>query len=169
MTLLLESTIHLRLQLGVNILLSWFSFTFHTNLRPVDLSLTLDNEISPFGVKTCLIEPGYFRTNLLTGGESIMLPSTTIEEYRKINESVKEFLAQRDGKQLGDPKRGAAVMYDVLTSTGVAAGREVPKTLALGSDTVELVTRENNEFNKRLAEWASVSSSTDFPPSERFY
>ncbi|KAI5845201.1 hypothetical protein DFP73DRAFT_584750 [Morchella snyderi] len=143
---------------------------YHSSKAAIrNLSLTLDNEISPFGIKTCLIEPGYFRTNLLTGGESIMLPSTTIEDYREINESVKGFLAQRDGKQLGDPKRGAAIMYDVLTSTGVAAGREVPKTLALGSDTVELVTRENNEFNKRLAEWASVSASTDFPPNERFY
>lgn len=143
---------------------------YHSSKAAIrNLSLTLDNEISPFGIKTCLIEPGYFRTALLTGGESIMLPKTAIEDYRALNESVTAFMSERDGKQLGDPKRGAAVMYDVLTSTGMASGREIPKTLALGSDTVELVTKENEEYNRRIAEWASISSSTDFPPSERFY
>lgn len=133
------------------------------------LSLTLNNEISPFNIKTCPIEPGYFRTSLLAGTGSIILPNTIIEDYREINDTVKSFLIERDHKQNGDPKRAAQVIYDVLTSTGVAKGRKIPKTLALGSDAVELVTRENEEFNTRIKEWAAISESTDFPPDQKFY
>jgi NAD(P)-dependent dehydrogenase (short-subunit alcohol dehydrogenase family) len=143
---------------------------YHSSKAAVrNLSLTLDNEVKPFGIKTCLIEPGYFRTNLLSSGTSFQLPETKIEAYAEINEKTKTFLTERDRKQSGDPKRGAQVIFDVLTSSGCARGREVPKTLALGSDAVKCIIGSNEEFNKRVEEWKSVSESTDFPKEEQHY
>jgi len=133
------------------------------------LSPTLDNEVKPFGIKTCLIEPGYFRTNLFSSGTSFQLPETRIEAYAEVNEKTKAFLTERDRKQSGDPKRGAQVIFDVLTSSGCARGREIPKTLALGSDAVKCIISSNEELNKRIEEWKSISESTAFPKEEQYY
>lgn len=128
------------------------------------LALTLDREISPFNTKTCLTEPEYFRTSLLTGSRSITPPETIIHDYREINDNVKKFLIGRDRKQNGDPKRAAQVIYDALTSRDVAKGRNTSKTLTLGSDAVE----GDEDFNVRIKGWAAVSKSTDFPRVKGF-
>ncbi|PUU81791.1 hypothetical protein B9Z19DRAFT_930037, partial [Tuber borchii] len=59
-----------------------------------------------------------------------------IEDYREINETTDRLFRDVHETQLGNPKKGAEVIYEVLAQIGVAQGREVPLVLPLGSDAV---------------------------------
>ena len=65
---------------------------------------SLAPEIAPLGIRTMLVEPGFFRTELLTD-DSTTYAQPTIDDYA---ERTKEIVAARksmDGKQGGDPAK----------------------------------------------------------------
>ena len=90
------------------------------------LSEALAQEVAPFGIKVTLIEPGYFRTNFLTGG-SLASAGAPIAAYDQIR-SVHEAHTQIDGAQIGDPVQAARAMIAVVGQA------EPPLRLLLGSD-----------------------------------
>lgn len=63
----------------------------------------------------------------------------------------------------GDPKRGVEVILDLIRGEGGAQGREVPKTIPLGTDCFEAVERVSTGALATLKEWKDVIVSTDFP------
>jgi hypothetical protein len=60
-------------------------------------------------------------------------------------------------QQAGDPQRLAQATVQL------AATREPPTRLALGSDTVARIEEKHRDVERELALWRSVSLSTDFP------
>lgn len=66
------------------------------------------------------------------------------------------------GKQRGDPLKGVQVILDVVRGEGVAAGKEFPTNLILGSDCFEVVKTASEAALKHLKEWEDVTKSTDF-------
>jgi hypothetical protein len=52
-------------------------------------------------------------------------------------------------------------MVDVLTSSGVAAGKEVPLRLALGTDAYGVITGKCQDTMSLLDEWKHISTTTD--------
>ncbi|KAI5784583.1 hypothetical protein EDC01DRAFT_789131 [Geopyxis carbonaria] len=129
------------------------------------LSLTLRGELATSGVGVCCVEPGHFRTHVLAG----VAPETRVEAYRGVNEALAERFGFYDGRQLGRVQRGVEVMFEVLTGTGCAAGRELPGTLALGSDAVKATLEMAESVKRDVESWQAVSESTDYPEEERFY
>ncbi|KAI0043730.1 short chain dehydrogenase [Auriscalpium vulgare] len=126
------------------------------------LSETLNQEISPLGLRSIVVEPGYTRTPFLSEAR-IGAYESRIEDYRKLTETSDGLFRWSSGKQPGDPARIVEVVVDFVRGEGAAAGKEVPLVLSLGSDTVQ-TTREVCEATvKRLGEWEEVFSSTDFP------
>ena len=75
------------------------------------LTEALAGEMSDHGVNVTIVEPGYFRTSFLTT-ESLRLPTTTSEAYPAIRDMTQNHL-ELQGRQLGDPVRGAAAIIDV--------------------------------------------------------
>ena len=128
------------------------------------ISLGLDCEVTPFGLKTCLVEPGYFRTELLAPSSNMKATSkiSRIPDYDEANKGVEQGPGGAHRNQLGDPIKGAEVMYDVFTSSGVAKGRPVPKFLPLGSDAVSEVIKYAQEAIDDSKAWKEVASMTDF-------
>ena len=128
------------------------------------ISLGLDTEVSPLGIKTCLVEPGYFRTDLLGAqNKKATNKSGRIADYTEANKVVEDGLGAAHQNQAGDPVKAAEVMFDVFTSSGVAKGREVPKFLPLGSDAVEEVIKYAQEAIDDCKTWKDIASMTDFP------
>jgi hypothetical protein len=76
---------------------------------------------------------------------------------RKTSEALEAY----NNQQPGDIVKGAKVMVDVLTQSGVAEGREVPTRLVLGRDAFELINGKCTETIKRLEEWKDITVSTD--------
>ncbi|KAK3986112.1 putative oxidoreductase [Cladorrhinum sp. PSN332] len=128
-------------------------------------ALGLGEEIKGFGIKHCLVEPGFFRTSLLKpeSNFSSTTASTRIEVYNKINEEADAAFKAFHGSQLGNPVKGAEVIYEVVTSTGVAEGRELPEFFPLGSDATVEVGKACRKTMDALEEWKEISKLSDIP------
>ena len=65
---------------------------------------SLAPEIAPFGIRTMLIEPGFFRTELLTN-DSTTYAQPTINDYAERTKEIVAAWRSMDGKQGGDPAK----------------------------------------------------------------
>src|SRR5258705_9949163 len=65
---------------------------------------SLTSEIAPFGIRTMLVEPGFFRTELLTRG-STTYAETCIDDYAERSRETVAAWSGMDGKQSGDPAK----------------------------------------------------------------
>src|SRR6478672_2265607 len=65
---------------------------------------SLQAEVQPFGIQTMVVNPGFFRTELLTE-ESTNYAKTSIEDYKEGNAQQHVFWKAQNGKQSGDPAK----------------------------------------------------------------
>jgi NAD(P)-dependent dehydrogenase (short-subunit alcohol dehydrogenase family) len=91
----------------------------------------LTSEIAPFGIKTMLVEPGFFRTELLTP-QSTRYAQPSIADYADRTAATIEAWQGMDGKQGGDPAKLADALLHLATL------QEPPARFAAGADAVEL-------------------------------
>jgi len=91
----------------------------------------LASEVAPFGIDTMLVEPGFFRTELLTP-QSTQYAEPSIADYADRTAATIEAWQGMDGKQSGDP----AKLADALVS--LASNEKPPLRFAAGADAVEL-------------------------------
>jgi NAD(P)-dependent dehydrogenase (short-subunit alcohol dehydrogenase family) len=90
---------------------------------------SLAPEVAPFGIRSMIVEPGFFRTELLTP-ESTSYAESTIEDYaERTGQTVKAWQSM-DGQQGGDP----AKLADALIQ--LAELDEPPLRFAAGADAV---------------------------------
>jgi len=129
------------------------------------LGIGLAGEVAQFGIHHCLVEPGFFRTELLNPQANIASTSDTarLPAYADMNATTDSNFAAFNGNQLGDPIKGSAVIYDVVTSSGVAAGRQLPELLPLGSDASEEISKAASKTIAAVDEWRGISALTDIP------
>ncbi|TFB01873.1 putative oxidoreductase [Trichoderma ghanense] len=121
---------------------------------------SLDDEARPLGLRTLIVDPGYFRTDLLSQGK-LKTTVSSIPEYAEASKAFNQALAGINHKQAGDPKKGVAVVVDLVRQEGVASGREMPLRIALGQDAYEVIKNKCSETIKLLEDWKDVISSTD--------
>jgi hypothetical protein len=81
-------------------------------------------EIAPFGIRAMLVEPGFFRTDLLTP-ESTSYAAPAIEDYRERTEQTVTAWQGMNGQQGGDPAKLAAALIQVVGSAELA-GAVIP-------------------------------------------
>ena len=106
---------------------------------------SLAPEVAPYGIKTMLVEPGFFRTELLTP-ESTEYAESSIADYAERTEQTVAAWKSMNGRQVGDP----AKLADALVN--LAALDEPPLRFPAGADAV--ATFENRA--KLLLEQADV-------------
>jgi NAD(P)-dependent dehydrogenase (short-subunit alcohol dehydrogenase family) len=105
------------------------------------LSVSTATEVERFGIKITIVEPGFFRTELLDA-RNAKFSESRIEDYAAEG-SAKEMWSPFDGKQSGDPaKLGAALVQ-------IANLENPPQRFLAGSDAVEAL---RNDLEKRLEE-----------------
>lgn len=129
------------------------------------ISLGLQSEVAGFGIKHCLIEPGYFRTELANPNANLakLTEEDRLTDYAELNAVLDKTLDQIYGNELGDTAKGAEIIYEVLTGSGVAKGRDVPPFFPLGSDAVTAITKSAEQTLKEIKEWADISRLSDAP------
>jgi len=91
----------------------------------------LTTEVAPFGIKTMLVEPGFFRTELLTP-QSTSYAEPSIEDYAERTRATVRAWQGMDGKQGGDPAKLAQALVQLV------ALDEPPLRFAAGADAVQL-------------------------------
>ncbi|PYH78713.1 putative short-chain oxidoreductase [Aspergillus uvarum CBS 121591] len=120
----------------------------------------LGQENAGTGIRTLLVEPGQFRTDLLNPRNSTFV-ETNILEYRDLTAASFANFRNAHGKQRGDPTKAVAPILDVIHGDNEASGREWPGELALGPDAVETIRSKCERTLKLLNEWQGFSSETD--------
>lgn len=115
----------------------------------------------PLGIAVTVIEPGYFRTGFLNAGAKVLAQKKLDVYEGSVVGDVRKRLDETDNRQPGDVVKGAKVLVDILTRTGVAEGREVPVRVALGSDCVPAIRGKMEETEALLKEWEGVTTATD--------
>jgi len=91
---------------------------------------SLAPEIAPFGIRTMLVEPGFFRTELLSP-QSTSYATSTIDDYAERTAATVAGWSSMDGKQGGDPAKLAAALVELT------ALDEPPLRFAAGADALE--------------------------------
>ena len=87
-------------------------------------------EIEPFRIKSMLVEPGFFRTELLSN-DSTVFAAPSIPDYAERTQATVDAWKGMDGKQGGDPAR----LADALVR--LAALDNPPARFAGGADAVQ--------------------------------
>lgn len=91
---------------------------------------SLAPEIALFGIRTMLVEPGFFRTGLLTNN-STTYAQPSIDDYADQTKAIVASWKSMDGKQGGDP----AKLADALVK--LVALKDPPTRFAAGADAIQ--------------------------------
>jgi NAD(P)-dependent dehydrogenase (short-subunit alcohol dehydrogenase family) len=122
------------------------------------LSEALASEIKPFGIRVTIVEPGYFRTDFLSGN-SLLRAGRIIDAYASTSGKTRATADAKDGRQPGDPALAAKAIVSVTRAA------EPPLRLVLGADAFEGVRAKLAQVAGDLEAWKSTTISTAFPES----
>src|SRR5438309_4156351 len=75
---------------------------------------SLTPEIAPFGIRTMLVEPGFFRTELLTN-DSTVFAQPSINDYAERTKETVTAWKGMDGKQGGNPAKLAEALIKLAS------------------------------------------------------
>src|SRR5256714_1346111 len=109
-------------------------------------------EVAPFGIRTMLVEPGFFRTELLTE-ESTKYPEPSIEDYAEKTRQTVTAWKGMNGLQGGDPAKLARALVQ-LASLG-----EPPLRWAAGADAVADLEQKAQRLLAQADAYRDLSSS----------
>jgi NAD(P)-dependent dehydrogenase (short-subunit alcohol dehydrogenase family) len=117
------------------------------------LSLSVAQEVEPFGIKLTLVEPGFFRTDLLAP-QSVVYGDVAIDDYPPPAATKAEWQAYHH-KQPGDPAKLGQVIVRL------AAMDAPPKQFFAGSDAVKAITADLEARLREVQANKDLSGSTD--------
>jgi NAD(P)-dependent dehydrogenase (short-subunit alcohol dehydrogenase family) len=109
-------------------------------------------EVEPFGIHTTIVEPGFFRTELLTK-ESTAYADLSVDDYAKRTAETRPAWEAMSGKQTNDPAKLARALITVLDQV------QPPLRFAAGADAVETVEQKANELLAQVNAYRELSSS----------
>src|SRR5580700_9262179 len=115
----------------------------------------LQAEVEPFGIHTMIVNPGFFRTELLTE-ESTNYAKTTIEDYKERNAQQHEFWKSQNGKQSGDPAKLAQALLKL------AGQKELPRRFIAGADAIGTAEQKVALLQQQINAYRDLSSSLAF-------
>jgi NAD(P)-dependent dehydrogenase (short-subunit alcohol dehydrogenase family) len=116
------------------------------------LSLSVATEVEQFGIKITVVEPGFFRTDLLDA-QNVRWVSRVIEDYAPEG-TAEDMWSQYHGTQPGD----AAKLGDALVK--IAAMQNPPKVFIAGSDALDMITPVIEERLREARAHETLSKST---------
>ncbi|MHC5737426.1 SDR family NAD(P)-dependent oxidoreductase [Nostoc sp.] len=117
------------------------------------ISLSVAVEVEGFGIKMTLVEPGFFRTDLLDN-QNVRWPSNAIADYAAEG-NVQETWSAYNGTQQGDP----AKLGDALVK--IAGMENPPQLFVAGSDALAAIAPAVEERLQAMRAHEELSKSTD--------
>ena len=115
---------------------------------------SLTPEVAPFGIRTMLVEPGFFRTELLTE-ESTNYPEPSIDDYAEKTRQTVTAWKGMNGLQGGDPAKLAKALVQLASQDEPplrwAAGAEAIATLEQKARDLLAQADANRELSSSLA------------------
>src|SRR2546426_6313065 len=109
-------------------------------------------EVEPFGIHTTIVEPGFFRTELLEK-ESTAYADLSIDDYAERTAQTRPAWEAMSGKQSNDPAKLARALLTVVDQ------EQPPRRWVAGADAVAAVEQKANELLAQVDAYRDLSSS----------
>ncbi|MFB5192393.1 SDR family NAD(P)-dependent oxidoreductase [Alicyclobacillus fastidiosus] len=109
-------------------------------------------DVAPFGIKTTIVEPGFFRTALLEP-ESTSWPELSIDDYAECNAKIRPLWEAQNGNQVGDPAKLATALITI------ASEEEPPLRWIAGADAIASAEQKVAELQQQINAYRDLSTS----------
>ena len=109
-------------------------------------------EVETFGIKTTIVEPGFFRTDLLEP-ESRIWPELSVEDYKERSENTRAGWDSMSGKQGGDPAKLAKALMTI------ASEEQPPLRWIAGADAIAAAEQKVADLQKQIDAYRELSTS----------
>jgi NAD(P)-dependent dehydrogenase (short-subunit alcohol dehydrogenase family) len=116
---------------------------------------SLHAEIAPFGITTTIVNPGFFRTELLTE-HSTNYAEASIEDYDERRGPLLEYWKSQNGKQSGDPAKLARALLTI------ASQEPPPRRFIAGADAIATTEQKVADLQAQIEAYRELSTSLDF-------
>jgi NAD(P)-dependent dehydrogenase (short-subunit alcohol dehydrogenase family) len=112
-------------------------------------------DVAPYGITTTIVEPGFFRTELLVEGASTLWPELSIPDYQERTEQTVAAWRSMNGQQGGDPAKLGRALVEIV------ALDEPPLRWIAGADAIGAVEQKAHDLLAQAAAHRALSSSLD--------
>src|SRR5881296_2209914 len=113
---------------------------------------SLHAEVAPFGITTTIVNPGFFRTELLTE-RSTNYAEPSIEDYDERRAKQLEFWKVQNGKQSGDPAKLARALVII------ASQEPAPRRFIAGADAIATAEQKVADLKAQIDAERDLSTS----------
>src|SRR5947209_11153615 len=104
---------------------------------------SLAAEVAPFGIATTIVNPGFFRTELLTE-QSTNYAKPSIADYDERRQKQLQFWKGQNGRQSGDPVKLARALIAIANQT------PPPRRFIAGADAIGIAEQKIAELNEQI-------------------
>lgn len=112
----------------------------------------LQPEVAPFNIHTTIVNPGFFRTELLTQ-ESAAYASPSIAEYADRHAARVQWYEAMNGQQAGDPARLARALITI------ADQEQPPRRFIAGADALAIAEQKVRDLQEQINAYRDLSTS----------
>ena len=112
----------------------------------------LQSEVAPFGINTTIVNPGFFRTDLLTQ-ESTNYAEPSIADYAERHAAQREWYESQNGQQSGDPAKLAQALVMI------ASQQSPPRRFIAGVDAISLAEQKVQDLQQQINAFRDLSTS----------
>lgn len=116
---------------------------------------SLQAEVAPFGINTTIVNPGFFRTELLTE-QSTNYAEPSIADYDERRAQQLEFWKSQNGQQSGDPVKLARALI------AIASKEPPPRRFIAGADAIATAEQKVTDLKAQIEAERELSTSLDF-------
>ncbi|KAI0754392.1 NAD-P-binding protein [Daedaleopsis nitida] len=118
----------------------------------------LNAELTPFGIRTLILEPGAFRTASLDGE---MYTDNRIPDYDEMRAEAMKRIKWAREHMPGDPVKAMELLVDVVRGEGKAKGKAWPLYLPMGAITDDAIQAKTKKMLNVLDEWRDIIRDLD--------
>ncbi len=115
----------------------------------------LEQEVAQFGIRTTIVNPGFFRTGLASP-RSLIGPEYAVDDYAARSAAQRTWWQAQDGHQPGDPQKLAEALVNLV------AEASPPRRFIAGSDVLAIGERKIAELREQLDSRREKSASLSF-------
>ncbi|MER8376230.1 SDR family oxidoreductase [Mesorhizobium sp. M1338] len=116
---------------------------------------SLQAEVAPFGIETMIVNPGFFRTELLTDESTQYAPSSVSDYSERRAQQITGWKAA-NGQQVGDPAKLAQALITLVDKP------ELPRRFIAGADALGMVRQKLALLQQQVDAHEELSSSLAF-------
>ncbi|MEH7881484.1 SDR family oxidoreductase [Rhizobium laguerreae] len=116
---------------------------------------SLQPEVAPFGIETMIVNPGFFRTELLTD-DSTQYASSSVSDYSERRAQNIASWKSASGQQPGDPHKLAEALITLVNLP------ELPRRFVAGADAVAMVEQKLALVQQQIDAHRELSGSLSF-------